>query len=298
MIMGYQHFFLKFNQLITHFFLYFFFLSFNVFSQEPEQLEFVGMLKIPDNSMITYKINFKEFTNGNIEGFSTTDFYGTEKTKSKIIGRIHPNKKSISFSESENLSTKSNASAGEFCFIHVENAKIKSKTNKTIIEGKFQGKYNNGKNCVDGYLYLVGTHFLSKPDSSETLKQKKTIEELLNKANKQELLPNETLKINWISEEIILELCDFRKVDGDAISLFFNEKKILDNFIIDEHKKTIKLPFIEKQGIIKIVATNEGTQAPNTVSVLLKDNSITHPTITHLKFGETSTIILKKTIKE
>lgn len=294
----YSSFFLKFNQLITLFFLCLFLISFNFFSQEPRQLEFVGMLKIPDNSIITYKINFKEFTNGNIEGFSITDFYGTEKTKSKITGRIHPNKKSISFSESENLSTKSNASAGEFCFIHVENAKIKSKTNKTIIEGKFQGKYNNGKNCVDGYLYLVGTHFLSKPDSSITLIQKKTIDELLHKANKQELLPNETLKINWVSEEIILELSDSRKVDGDAISLFFNDKKILDNFIIDENKKIIKLSFSEKQSIIKIIATNEGTQAPNTVSVLLKDNSVTHPTITHLKTGETSTIILKKTVTE
>lgn len=294
----YSHFFLKFKNSKKTFFLYFFFLGLHLFSQETEQQEFIGMLKTPENAIITYKINFKELADGNIEGFSVTDFYGSEKTKSKINGTINRNKKTISFYETENVSTKSDANPGEFCFIHVENLKLKTKTNKTIIEGKFQGKYNTGKNCVNGYLYLVGTNFLSKSDSTLDLKPQKAIKELLYQTNNQELLPNEKLQINWISEEITFECWDSRKVDGDAISVFFDDKKILENSIINETKKAISLPFVGKEAVIKIVATNEGTQSPNTVTINLKDKTIIHPVITKLKLGETTTIILKKGTKK
>lgn len=294
----YSHFFLKFKNSKKTFFLYFFFLGLHLFSQETEQQEFIGMLKTPENAIITYKINFKELADGNIEGFSVTDFYGSEKTKSKINGTINRNKKTISFYETENVSTKSDANPGEFCFIHVENLKLKTKTNKTIIEGKFQGKYNTGKNCVNGYLYLVGTNFLSKSDSTLDLKPQKAIKELLYQTNNQELLPNEKLQINWISEEITFECWDSRKVDGDAISVFFDDKKLLENSIINETKKAISLPFVGKEAVIKIVATNEGTQSPNTVTINLKDKTIIHPVITKLKLGETTTIILKKGTKK
>lgn len=294
----YSHFFLKFKNSKKTFFLYFFFLGLHLFSQETEQQEFIGMLKTPENAIITYKINFKELADGNIEGFSVTDFYGSEKTKSKINGTINRNKKTISFYETENVSTKSDANPGEFCFIHVENLKLKTKTNKTIIEGKFQGKYNTGKNCVNGYLYLVDTNFLSKSDSTLDLKPQKAIKELLYQTNNQELLPNEKLQINWISEEITFECWDSRKVDGDAISVFFDDKKLLENSIINETKKAISLPFVGKEAVIKIVATNEGTQSPNTVTINLKDKTIIHPVITKLKLGETTTIILKKGTKK
>ncbi len=294
----YSHFFLKSNNQKKIFFSYFLFLCFRLYSQETEQQEFIGMLKTPENAIITYKINFKELADGNIEGFSVTDFYGSEKTKSKINGTINRNKKTISFYETENVSTKSDANPGEFCFIHVENLKLKTKTNKTIIEGKFQGKYNTGKNCVNGYLYLVGTNFLAKSDSTLDLKPQKAIKELLYQTNNQELLPNEKLQINWISEEITFECWDSRKVDGDAITVFFDDKKILENSIINETKKAITLPFVGKEGIIKIVATNEGTQSPNTVTINLKDKTIIHPVITKLKLGETTTIILKKGTKK
>ncbi len=288
-----------------------FFLIFNIiffnccYGQETTNFEFIGTLQMPDGIVITYKLNFKEIPEGKIEGISITDFYGENNTKSTIIGTYNRKENKISFRETENISTKSSSDVSEFCFIHVKDAKIKTVKGKSIIQGNFKGEYRNGSSCVDGYLYLIGTDFLEQlskevlnsthfknEDSLNLAKQKYT--DLIKKTGENRLQKNEILNLNWTSEEIILEIWDPMKVDHDEISIFINEKKVLENFVIKQEKKIVVIPFKEDVCIIKMVAISEGDEPPNTANIILRDDDIFTPIVTNLKKGEATSVTLKK----
>jgi hypothetical protein len=280
--------------------MFLFLIAGSFFAQQNQEVEFIGMLTLRDSSLITYKINFKETSNQKIEGYSVTDFYGSEKTKTKIEGYINRDKKTISFFETTNLATKSIANTNEFCFVNVKNAKIKSKNNKSIIQGKFIGKFENDTNCMSGSFYLVGTDFLTKPEVNKDTAlnpRKESIADLLKKADDLYLTSSEVLKLNWLSNEIKLELWDGLQFDQDKISLIINDKIILENFIISKEKKAILVPFTEDVCKIEIIAVNEGKMPPNTVNIVLKDKNNSTPLVTKLKIGEKTTVVLSKSKK-
>lgn len=287
------------------FFLFFILIFSNCQGQETKKLEFIGTLQMPDGIIITYKLTFKEMPDGKIEGVSITDFYGENNTKSKITGFFNNKENKISFHETENISTKSSSEANEFCFIHVKNAKIKTVKEKSIIQGNFKGVYSNDSNCVDGYMYLIGTNFLEQwnnkilnsdySKNTDSLKpSRQEYAGLLKKTEENQLRNNEILRINWVSEEIILELWDAAKIDQDKITIFINEKKIIEDFVIKREKKIIVIPFKEDICSIKILATSEGNLPTNTVNIVLRDDNTFTPVVTNLNKGETSSVILEK----
>ena len=265
-----------------------------VYCQDDNNYEFVGMLKLSDSGIIPYKITFKKNSESKIEGFSITDFYGSNKTKSKIEGSLSKKQNNITFTETENISTISSANPKDFCFIHVKNATIKRKNGKTIMEGAFSGKFNNDSNCAKGTIHLVSTDILHDIKRHDTATNKTNAINLLNKTNQTFLTADNKLNINWQSQQIILELWDAATFDNDAITLTIDEKPILENYIIEHEKKIITLPFATDLCTIKIYAVSEGKNPPNTVNLILKDNDVTHAIVTKLKKGESSTVIIKK----
>lgn len=265
-----------------------------IYCQDGNNYEFIGMLKLSESGIIPYKITFKKNSESKIEGFSITDFYGSNKTKSKIEGSVSKKQNNITFTETENISTISNANPKDFCYIHVKNASIKRKNGKTIMEGVFYGKFNNDSNCAKGTIYLVGTDVLDKIKKHDTALNKTNAVNLLNKTNQTFLTADHKLNINWQSQQIILELWDAAAFDNDAITLKIDEKPILENYIIEREKKIITVPFATNLCTIKIYAVSEGKNPPNTVNVILRDSVTSHAIVTKLKKGESSTVIIKK----
>ncbi len=275
------------------------------YSQNSADYEFIGTLQLPGNEIISYKLNFKEFGNGKLEGFSLTDIYGNDRTKSSIIGNINTTSQKISFKETNNISTKSNSNESEFCYIQVTNAKIKTLRGKTIIQGNFNGKYANGKSCVNGYIYLVSTKYLEKLEteylSADKIKNadtlamlKEKVSALKDRAEKNTLKRNEVLNINWSSNEVILEIWDGEQEDLDEIQVYINDKKIVDQLVLKRQKKILIIPLTEKISSIKIVGIHEGLSAPCTANIILRDGIISTPVISVLKKGESNTIRINK----
>ncbi len=286
-------------------FLFFLFFIKNSYSQNNSNFEFIGTIQLTNSELLTFKINYTEFENGKIEGTAITDIYGTDRTKSKIEGNINRKENKISFRELSNISTKSNSNESDFCFINLNNAKINTVKSKTIIQGSFIGKYKNGEECARGSVYLISTNYLEvlekkilesdkikKHDSISVIKEK--IAEYKTKSENTILNNKEDIKINWTSNEVIIEVWDGEREDYDEIGISVNNKMVLDRLILKQQKKSIIVPFNGETTTIKVIGINEGNSSPCTANILLKDGENNTPIITVLKKGQYATLTLVK----
>lgn len=264
--------------------------------------EFVGVLSLRDKTVISYKINFEELSNGKIDGVSITDFVGVNATKSRITGTIDHSRHLLSFREIVNISTKSDEAARYFCYVEVKNAKFKVVKDKIIINAGFTGKYTSGENCASGTIYLVSAKILDeikpmldslKGVNSDTLnKLKSLLAEAGKSANdrKSVMKKDNNMEVAWSGDYVIFDVWDGNKEDNDMINIYFNGKLVEENLLMRNEKKTIVVPFKGESGYIRIKAVNEGEEKPNTVNFLLHDGKVQNPFISSLNMGEEFTI--------
>jgi len=260
----------------------------NLFSQEDKKYEFTGALRTSNGDIISYKVNFKLLADGIIEGESITDFYGKEYTVSKITGTLNTKKNRLSFTESENISSKSSENENIFCYIKVVNLNIRKADSKRIINGQFEGVYNDNKSCASGSIYLVGKNFLKKYNiNNDSLKRLDSMMHVVRmKKEVTKLKKGDTLTVNWEEPNILLEVWDGSKEDDDVIDIYFNNKLIEKNLIIKNKPITVKIPFDGLKGFLKVVAISEGTSKTNTVSFLLRTKTSQKPFVSKLYKGE------------
>ncbi len=283
--------------LLKIFLLFCFFLASICKGQDNTKHEFSGFLKLADSSLITYKISFRFSGEQTIEGYSLTDVFGTEKTKTSIKGSWAKKKKVISFREINNIATKSDAEENEFCYVQVKDAKVKTKGGKSIIEGLFNGEFSSGKSCANGSVFLIGTNFITdKYSEKDSLKQtsSSSIQSIIQKSNETKLHSDETLVVNTSSSKIFLEIWDGLKEDNDQISVLVNNLPVLTDFELTKTKKIIEIPLDKPECLILIVAGNEGKAPPNTAHILLRNDDITTPLVTSLKKGQKVIIKIKQ----
>jgi len=250
--------------------------------------EFIGTIQLIDKSIISYKINFTESDDGRLTGYSLTDFSGEHKTKTKIRGRVDRAKRTISFSETENVLTKSSSDTEDFCYLHVYNAKIKLAKKKSYIQGHFFSRYDDGSLCIEGDIYLIGQdQFFRKMDRAIAVADKIKKGDQMIQVKENIVKTKESMKNTVLNngskvvipetngQEVIVRIFDTEYLDGDKISIFNNDICILDNYKVTG--KTYQLPIIiQDTTILRIVANNEGRYPPNSaqIEIMVKDESI------------------------
>jgi hypothetical protein len=277
----------------------------NVHCQDDKVINFLGTLELPGKVIIPLKVSFKQLPNGAIEGYTITDIYGKDNTKTRITGILDGKKNLLSFKETENISTKSKSDKSTFCFIEVHNLKIRAVIDKKIIQGVFTGKFPDGKPCTNGNIYLVSEDFvdemakevlqpkyISKEDSLQKLKT--LYADLKLKSNLTILEKEEQLSIKWKSKDLIIELWDGSADDQDEVTLYINDLEVLEKFTISYQKKKLVLPFNGDSCVVKLLANNDGKNPPNTASITVRDGEKSTTLMTKLKKGESAYIKLIK----
>lgn len=265
------------------------FISVLLFSQDTTvTYDFIGALHTSNQEIISYKINFKETGNGKIEGESITDFYGENYTKSKITGSFNSKKNLLSFSEVGNITTKSSEDEELFCYVRIKDLKIRTVKKKRIVQGKFSGLFQNGDSCATGSIYLVSSDLLEDLSIDEdSLRKLDSLVKIATSAKDIKLLKNNDKHlVHWSSDFIVLDVWDGSMEDNDIINIYFNDQIVEENLIIKNRVKTIKIPFKEGKGIIKVVAQNEGDKGTNSVYFLLRDGNKLNPVRCSLLTGE------------
>lgn len=258
-----------------------------------EEYKFVGLLSTEHGESVTYKIDFAVNENGKLSGISQTDIFGMNMTKSSIEGAVSKNGKLVSFKETKNLTTKSNADEKDFCFVHVNDLKIRSLKNQSYLSGEFEGFYNNGEQCVNGELKLISAKVFEMLEDEKLTKnineeEKDKIKGLTDFVDKgaTKLKKGESLNINWAGEFVYLDIWDNNIEDGDVIQLKHNNQIVLAQLEIKNAKHKIKLPIKKGNNKFELIAISEGETPPNTCYLKLSDGNEEIIVITEIKAGE------------
>ena len=264
--------------------------------------DFIGVIQLQDKSVISYRIFFTE-TAGKITGFSVTDLQGNHETKSIINGSINNDTNKLIFEESEIIYTKSEELTSDFCFIHFE-GKIKLNNSKALIEGSFEGLYNDGVKCTDGSIKLVGEDVLYKKANRLTKKINKTNRisdsikssfspvKMINDLKMNTLKNNNNINVYTSSQNYLIKLWDAGKEDGDKIFIYLNDKILISKYEVIKQVKEIDIKLVKGVNVLKIVAYNNGKIAPNTAKIIITDGILEHDLSTNLSKGEFAKITI------
>lgn len=254
---------------------------------------FRGVLILENDQIINYSLNLIE-KNGKISGFSLTNIGLEDETKTEINGIYFKYENEFQLNEKNNIYTNSSKEPEKFCYISM-NLKVRDFKQKSL-EGTFIGNFDDGKECARGKVLLMEEKKIKKilkKIENNNINNRLKVKKIIATKNIQ---TQDTVKIEWDSDSIKINIWDSNQEDGDKINLKLNEKTILNNFVTNKNKKTINLKLKKGKNFLNLVAVNEGLSPPNTSKIELIDKKITYPIITKLKKNENLTFELIKSI--
>ena len=272
-------------------------------SAQAQDYNFTGLLRLNDSLMISYKVELNE-EKGIIKGQSMTDYGGDHETKSLIKGRYNEQTNTLSFSEYGIVYTKSPVDTKDFCYVNFV-GKINS-LDATKIDGKFRGKFSDGETCINGELVLVNDKEINKKSQEidEKIQKKKklkryadrgiSIKKAMDTISQSQLKSGEQLSFFSKATNFTLSLDDAGEADGDRVTISQNGKVILRNQMIAKEPIELELAIDQYPTTIKISALNSGEISPNTINIQLKDQNKLLKTLSNLKAGESSKLIIRK----
>lgn len=275
-------------------------------SLEAQKFELIGALQPEGLAVIDIKLSFKVDADGKVQGTSITDFYGANQTVSEIVGHLDRERQLLSFKEIANLNTHSEADSSSFCYIEVVNMKLSLEDDSVLMTAPFKGTYKDGSACAEGEISLMKAQYLERavvaemgglpsaerPKPETPKEDKPALVEMLDP--KSPLKHGTKLPLAWESDSIRLELWDSFEEDGDRVDVYVNGQKELSNFKVKERKQAFVFIPKARPFIIKIVATDEGSNPPSTVHANLIDGNIVQATVVKLKKGESVELQLFK----
>lgn len=264
--------------------------------------EFIGTIQLMDKSIISYKLLFDEAQNGSITGSSITDFAGDHRTESEIVGQIDHDNNTITYREIRDISTKSDMPSDDFCYVHLTNAKIKLKKNKSIIQGHFNSYYLSGDECVEGDIYLMSDDFFNKKlrqvernvkrfAPKDNKKATLTMLEESKKAMSESLVvkDDEILSLSTAASTVTIKVWDDQFVDDDKISIHVNGLSVVEGHVVTDVIKTFVIDLPSDTTDLVISADNEGRFPPNSSKVALVNDDEEIPVSVRLLTGKSAT---------
>ncbi len=277
----------------------FIFFSINLHAQTIETFDFMGSINAGGSGSFSYRLQF-DIKNGQVTGYSITDYLGSDETKTSIKGTYDYSSKVLKYSEVTLEYTKSTYES-DLCYIFGE-CTLGSKGKTATLNGSFVGKYVNNDTCANGTMSLMSTDYL--------IKKAKKIQKVVSKLEKQNkdtltdfetikyenttLKSDESITFDWSSNVLKLHLWDQGLEDGDQINVLVNGKLVLINYTIRKTEKILPVTLKEGENVIEIKALNEGKTFPNTVSVSLQDGNKKYKLVTYLVKNSSAKIVVNR----
>lgn len=288
-----------------------------LFAQKKYTLK--GYIAVPGGESFNYRLIFTD-SSGIVDGYSITyQDVDTKETKALIKGSIDRNKNTFSFKETEIVYNHGFESKVVICLVDAT-LKYEPINKGHVLTGPISSKDAANSYCGGGSISLVNDDVLQLLFSEQQM-VKDTVAVPVVKA--MPAPPQKPMKIvydtvrrqapvvpaalvdkitsgdikvyNWETDTLTIDIWDGGHIDGDIISLLFNEKPLLANYTLTKDKKQIKIPLLPgSENTLTIIANNEGNEAPNTANLLLTDGAKNYPVIAYNETGRKAIIHIKK----
>jgi hypothetical protein len=271
-----------------------------LFSFGQQDFEYVGFIKLNDSSLISLTVKFQE-TNGKINGFTLTDVGGEHETKSSIVGVYNDDNNVLNFKEVETIYTKSYVTEDDFCYINFTSRPYKLRRSSKL-NGTFKGLFPDNTECIDGEISLStkekqlekiekAKKFIKKTKRiSESEKENIDLVKMMDTVQMNVLRQKQVMSVFSNSKNIRIEIYDGGQIDGDKISLIYNNKIILRDFETKKERKNIPLILSKSKNSFILKANNVGSISTNTAVIEVFVDNTKIRALTNLKAGEQTQI--------
>lgn len=250
-----------------------------------------GMMKLEDGTEYKYSLNL-DIAGDNLKGVSVTH-QENNLMKMKLNGKLNWKNKTLIFTENAHLGMLPDTL--EMCYVSAV-LRWKLKKNKYFLSGNYIAKKKSGALCGNGKLVMQTTGqkgaILEGKQVTPTASQTDTMKKKSVRDN--ELTEGADKKLDWLSQECVLEIWDAGVIDGDELTVLVNGKVLITNFPLKGEKKKWVIPLIEKQTTLTFVAGSEGSSPPNTAQMILTDGVKHHKIMYYNKKGKTANITIVK----
>ncbi len=280
-----------------------------------------GYIGVEGGESFSYNITFTDSA-GAVKGYSVTYIEEPKETRSAIAGHLDRANRTLSFKELNIIHNHGFHSNATMCLIDVT-LKYMPNTTSTgyILKGTYKSADASATYCGMGTVTFINDDVLktlfettAPADTVAIVKKQPAVPkrptgirvEPMYPARPQpavqpvvrtvEEITTGVEKIyDWRSDTAVVDVWDGGTIDGDRITILFNGRKILANYLLTASKMRLRLP-ISPTGVdvLTIVANNEGTEPPNTANLQLADGSQVYNIVAYNDVGREAVIKIKR----
>lgn len=278
-----------------------------------------GTLGVESGETFIYKMIFTDSA-GKISGHTVTFMNEGHDVKASLSGTIDPKTRTIAFRETGILENNGFYSVATICLVQAR-LKYTSQAGKMVLIGGISSFDASNASCTGGSISLSGDGVMlqelftkaapaaglstTAPAVPDAPKPKPKVVVVYDTAHTQPAKPSATVTdkvtqgkekvIEWLSDEVMLDIWDGGKIDNDIVNVLFNGEPVLKKYVLVKDKKQLRLP-LSGNGvdIITIFAVNEGNESPNTANIILTDGDKEYPVIAYNDVGKEAVIRIRK----
>jgi len=268
---------------------------------QQDSIELTGTLAMATGETFSYRIVARD-SGGTFAGYAYT-FDEPLQSKVVIRGKVNTQLRKLTFKEVEIVESHSVRTQAYMCLLHAA-----LQDNGSTLTGPVTSTENDNTACTPGTLTFsnrnqVANVFASHDKYDEVVDmgtRKKDPKPAPAPAPAE--VPTTTDKVTsgveksyeWNSDSMVIEIWDGGTFDGDIVTLEFDGSSVLRKFMIDKPHKRIAVPVPPGNHTLRIVAENEGTDPPNTASLMLFDGGKKYSVLAYNEKGQSSLIRLHR----
>jgi hypothetical protein len=281
-----------------------FFCVFNCFAQSKKTI-LKGSLVMQTGETFSYELILTD--SGNVvKGYSYT-YDDPNDTKATVRGTIDRQMKTLAFKEKEIVFSHNTRTKAFMCLVNASLEYVHEGTGY-VLKGPVTSREADNTSCTPGYIIFnnekeLQSLFSYHEQFDTVISMKKKTTEPVAEAKTPEPEPAVTDKVTkgeersyeWHTDTVVVDVWDGGNVDGDRVTLELNGKKYLTNYPLVKEKRQVRIP-IQGNGVntLTILAENEGSDPPNTASMMLTDGTLHYSILAYNKKGDAALIKIKK----
>jgi hypothetical protein len=265
-----------------------------------------GTINLNTGESFPYKLVLTE-TDGAVKGYSIT-YNAPDDTKTLIRGTLDRRSHTLSFKETEIAYSHTYHTQAYMCLIDAK-LSYATATKGSMLKGAIISMEADKTSCTGGTIQFTTDEeiqnlfaYHDKLDTMITMHKKVKEPAVEIAAPLATIDPLVTDKVtagmekayDWYTDTAVIDVWDGGNIDGDRITLLFNGQSYLTAYYLVKEKKQLHIPLAPGVNTLTIIADNEGSDPPNTASMLLTDGRTKYSVLAYNNKGQKCIIKIRR----